>query len=423
MTSPHPRLGVDDLARHIDEAVFGERYDEKVGLELEWLTQTETGQRPSIDQLEDLVAAAAPRLPRGGLLTIEPGGQLELSSHPFAGPADACEAAATDLLVLECACRAEGIDLIALGADPVRAPQLLRAEAPRYAAMQAYFERRWPAALQMMTNTASIQLNLGYGHDEKALRERWHLIHAVGPTLVAAFANSPFSGGDVTGWHSSRWHEWIRIDPTRTRPLALDCDPRDAWLDYALDANVMLIRLDADDHRAVCEPFPFGRWLHEGHELGWPTFDDFTYHLTTLFPTVRPRGWFEVRYLDALPTPFWHVAVSVLATLLDHDDIRPAARAAVAGTEHLWSEAAQLALGHPALAAAAQRLFALVLDALGTAPDDGASHAIVSTYHKHWIARGRCPADDRLDHFRRTGELVPRAESPVPYAAFEAVTP
>ena len=48
-------------------------------------------------------------------------------------------------------------------------------------------------------------------------------------------------------------------------------------------------------------PLTFAEWIEDGHELGWPTLDDLDYHLTTLFPPVRPRGWLELRMIDALP--------------------------------------------------------------------------------------------------------------------------
>jgi glutamate--cysteine ligase len=287
--------------------------------------------------------------------------------------------------------------------------------------MLEYFDHGWPEAREMMTNTASIQINVGLGRDERDARRRWRLAHDLGPTMIAAFANSPFAHGRPAGWKSIRWGRWRHIDQARTGPPDLGCPPADAWTAYLLAAPVMLIVGDG-----ACTPlspaFPFGRWLEEGHELGWPTLEDLEYHLTTLFPPVRPRGWFEIRYLDALPTPFWHVAASVLGCLLDEDALGLAATEAVADTTDLWDVAARDGLDDDRLDRAARRLFELVLDALATR-GDSSTEAVVDTYHEHWISRARCPADDRLDHWRRTGELVPRAESPIPYAAFEAVDP
>jgi glutamate--cysteine ligase len=419
--SPTPQLSIRDVHRHMDDVVFAGGTDRHVGLELEWLTRTATGERPSLDRLERLVASLDV-LPRAGLLSIEPGGQIELSTQPFEHPVDACEAAATDLYRLEHACTAAGIELIALGHDPERVPVRVRSGTPRYDAMAGYFADRWPAAAEMMTNTASIQLNVGYGTDERDLHRRWRLANALGPVLLASFANSPFAMGQPSGWQSTRWRHWQRIDPDRTR-IPEGGDLRGAWARYALDAPVMLIRSGIDDFRPVAGGFPFGRWLDEGHELGWPTDDDLRYHLTTLFPPVRPRGWFELRYLDTLPTPFWQVAASVTTALLDDESLGDAAAHAATGTEALWADAAQLGLGHPRLASAARDLFAMVLDHLAASAPGSATEALVRTYHDHWIDRGRSPADDRLDHWRRTGEVVPRAESPIPYAAFEQVAP
>jgi glutamate--cysteine ligase len=402
--------------------VFGGGFDRTVGLELEWLCRTADGGRPSLATLEALVQKTGPRLTHGGRLTIEPGGQLEISTAPLATFRAACEAAANDLLTLEQACTRYGIDLIALGHDPDRSPDCLRTDTPRYAAMLRYFETRWPEASEMMTNTASIQVNVGLGLDHADAERRWRLAHDLGPTMIAAFANSPFANGRPTGWKSTRWGRWRHIDPARTGSPKVRSTPADEFVDYALRAPVMLI-VDGDDCTALTDPFPFARWMDEGHELGWPTQEDLEYHLTTLFPPIRPRGWYEVRYLDALPTPFWQVAASVIGLLLDEAALADEATDALAGTTALWEEAARDGLDHPQLGTAARRLFSSVLDELASTGHDGTTEAVVATYFEHWIARNRCPADDRLDHWRRTGELVPRAESPIPYAAFEAVEP
>lgn len=413
MPAAHRQLHHRDVRRHVDEVVFAVDGRSQLGLELEWLTTTSEGRRPALCDLEALVATVGPQLPRRGHLTIEPGGQLELSTLPFGDLAETCEATITDLYVLDGACRVAGIDLVALGSDPARAPDCIRVGAPRYAAMTRYFGDRWPSAQEMMTNTASIQVNLGYGADHAELRRRWRLAHALGPVLLAAFANSPFAHGGPTGWQSSRWRYWDRLDPARTHPPDPGDDPRAAWADYALAAPVMCIRA-GDEHHAVTEPLPFGRWLADGHELGWPTLDDLEFHLTTLFPPVRPRGWLELRYLDVLPTPLWNVAATIVATALEEPALDADLTAAVAGTTARWVDAAQLGLGHPALAAAARRVFRVVLDHLNDPAADTDLAQLVATYEEHWVARGRTPADDHLDRWRASGDLQPAPLWPAP---------
>ena len=102
----------------------------------------------------------------------------------------------------------------------------------------------------------------------------------------------------------------------------------------------------------------FEQWIVDGHALGWPTLDDLAYHVTTLFPPVRPRGWLELRMIDALPEQWWPVAVAVTVALLD--DPLAAEWATVgdrARVRDRWSTAARDALHDPALGDAARWCF------------------------------------------------------------------
>jgi glutamate--cysteine ligase len=420
--SSTPELTSRDVRTYVDEVVFGGPRDHAVGLELEWLTRTLDGERPSLADLQQITGPPCLPLPHRSAITIEPGGQVELSTRPFPDAGAASLAVTSDLFALDETCTHLGIDLVALGHDPDRPPRCLRTDSPRYGAMLQYFDGTWPDAVMMMTNTASIQLNLGLGRDDEDARRRWILANELGPVLIAAFANSPFAEGRPSGWASTRWMRWMRIDPHRTAPLDARLPAGDAWHDYLWQAPVMLVRTAPHEHRPV-RGLPFGRWVDEGHELGWPTVDDLAYHLTTLFPPVRPRGWFELRYLDSLPTPFWQVATTLVTRVLDRAELGDEVRAAVAPTSGCWELAATHGLSHPGLVRAARRVFELVLADLDARVDhdtsDGAAED-VHTYFTHWLARGRTPADDRLDHWRRTGELVPPA--PVLHTAFEGVT-
>ncbi len=110
--------------------------------------------------------------------------------------------------------------------------------------MEAFFDQGGPWGRQMMCGTASVQVCLDAGEDSdgpSGYRQRWQLVHAIGPVLVAAFANSPLREGKPTGWVSSRQQVWTRMDPGRTRPPRPDEDPREAWAAYALDAQVMCV--------------------------------------------------------------------------------------------------------------------------------------------------------------------------------------
>ena len=166
-------------------------------------------------------------------------------------------------------------------------------------------------------------------------------------------------------------------------------------------ATVMLVR-DDSGFVPVCEPLPFAAWVEDGHELGHPTVDDLDYHLTTLFPPVRARRWLEVRYLDALPDPWWRAAATVVSAVLVDDEAGERARRASVGTEDLWADASRFGLEHEDLARAAEGCFEAALDAGPRVGADAASLDATAEYADRFVARGRTPADDLLDEWERT---------------------
>jgi glutamate--cysteine ligase len=148
------------------------------------------------------------------------------------------------------------------------------------------------------------------------------------------------------------------------------------------------------------EPLSFGDWGARGHELGWPTLDDFEYHLTTLFPPVRPKGWLELRMIDSLPDPWWRVAAAVGTALLEDGDAGAAALEAVSappvgeGVAEHWRSAARHGLADPALRAAAARVFPAALEGMARLGADRTTVAAAEAFHDRFVARGRCPADE-----------------------------
>jgi glutamate--cysteine ligase len=364
----------------------------RVGVELELLTMQagDPARRPAADDLFGVVDLLD--VPGGGRLTVEPGGQVELSSQPHAGAAPAIEATAAGLESLQGALAGAGIRTASLGLDPSRPSRRIVAT-PRYEAMEAYFEGDGGAGLSMMCATASIQVNLDLGDGAEVAR-RWRVAHALGPVLVAAFANSPLAMGAPTGARSSRQQVWAALDPTRSAPALSVLPPADAWARYALAARVMLIRVSDADYRPVRKNLSFAAWMAEGHDLGHPTVDDFAYHLTTLFPPVRPKGWLELRMIDALPSPWWQVALAVTTALLDDPEALDAAERTCRPVADCWAEAAAYGLGHPGLASAARTCFAAALDAL---PRLGVDVAAAAAFVDRYVDRGRSPADDVLE--------------------------
>lgn len=366
-----------------------------VGVELELLTMVAGSPDRRPTQADLFVAMEGLALPEGGRLTAEPGGQVEISSRPHVGPAAAVAATAADLHVLQAGLESAGICTAAVGLDPSRANRRV-VTSPRYDAMDAYFEGDGGAGMAMMCNTASVQVNVDLG-DAADLPRRWRMAHALGPVLVAAFANSPLAAGTPTGARSSRQQIWALLDPTRSAPALSLLPPADAWARYALAARVLLVRAGREEFLAVRTGLSFGKWMSEGHELGYPTLDDFAYHLTTLFPPVRPKGWLELRMIDAVPDPWWQVAVAITTALLDDPEAFATAERACRPVADCWSEAAAHGLAHPGLASAARTCFAAAVEALPRLHLDRHTVAATEDFFDRYVDRGRSPADDVLD--------------------------
>jgi glutamate--cysteine ligase len=176
-------------------------------------------------------------------------------------------------------------------------------------------------------------------------------------------------------------------------------DPASAWAEYALDANVMFIRAP-EDYVAQPRPFPFRRWIADGHELGYPTEDDLAYHLTTLFPPIRPQGRLELRMIDMVADPWWRVAVAVATALLYDEEAADRADAAAAGCDGMWHEAARLGVEHPVLRDAARTCFDAAIPAAGRVGCDDISCDALAEYADRYIRRGRSPADEVLERPR-----------------------
>ncbi len=391
----------------------GDRTD-RVGIELELLPMGLDGRRAAHDEVAAVVALVAP-LASGTTLTFEPGGQLELSTPPTADVDEACRGLEADLALVAGPLAERGIVLVGSGIDP--SPGVGRViRSARYDAMDAYFGARddeWGnAGRTMMCATAGLQVNLDFDARAPISDTRWGLVHVLGPTLAAAFANSPLFGGAPIGWKSYRLANWWRLDPSRTRATGGRAPAPEAWAAYVMDAQVMLIRTDAGECVPVATPLTFGQWVTDGHPLGFPTVDDLDYHVTTLFPPVRPRGWLELRMVDSLPRPWWRVPVAVATALVYDAEAGEAAAQAAWDTADLWVEASRSGLGHPALAASARTCFRIALEALGRAGAGAETVDTVARYLDRYVDRARCPADDVLDHWRRTGErMLPGALS------------
>ncbi|ONM48296.1 ergothioneine biosynthesis glutamate--cysteine ligase EgtA [Nocardia donostiensis] len=381
-----------------------------IGAELEWLTAHSAYRRPGAVAPRpplDLVAAAlgpyAPQtiapasparpLPGGSRVTIEPGGQIELSSAACPDAARLCARLDSDTRLLRQLLGTKSIRLVWAAADTGRRPQrMLRL--PRYHAMERYLGGIGPFGALMMCNTAATQVSVDAGTDPAELAARWQTLYMIGPALLAAFARSPALCGAPPGvWASQRMRTWLRLDYARTRPPVQEwADPVSGYARWALDAPLLCVRRPAparqetDGECAWSAPpgATFADWISGAldDEVGRrPGYDDLDYHLTTLFPPVRAAGHLEVRYLDAQPGDSWSVPIRVIEALMSTSAVVRDASTLAAPTAGRWLDAARHGLADP-------QIRTVATDLLETA----AEHATTAAAPAIHAAARRCRA-------------------------------
>ncbi|MBB2943043.1 glutamate--cysteine ligase [Actinoplanes lutulentus] len=343
----------EEALEHISGICFKTGPPQRVGVELEWTTH-HAGDPAAYLRAEDLAAALGGHtpatlgnphpqpLPGGGAVTVEPGGQIEISSavaDDLAGlhaTVSAEQAALTELLARS------GIVLGDRGIDPHRPPRRIL-DTPRYAAMERAFDR---AGRTMMGSTAGLQVCFDAGAG------RWEVLNEAGPALLALFANSRRHAGRDTRWASARMATWLAMEQRRSGPVPIGDDPALDWARYALDAPLLCVRRDNGSWDAP-QGLTLAGWIASDDP---PTVDDVEYHLGTLFPPVRPRGYLEVRYLDTQPGGEWIAPAAALVTLLADDSLVDQAREAAAPSAGRWLAAARAGLADPAVRASAAAL-------------------------------------------------------------------
>ena len=215
--------------------------------------------------------------------------------------------------------------------------------------------------------------------------------------LIAVSGCSPLLAGRASGWHSMRQQAWHGIDARRSGALARS-DPAQAWASYALAAPVMLIAGDAarPDVTAATSRVSFADWLRGRDPFHRrPTLSDLDYHLTTLFPPIRPRGYIELRCLDAMPDRWWPALAGLTVALVDDDTAADRARQLCEPVRDMRVEAARDGLADPALHAAAAAC--LDLASRHCAPE---LKADVEAYAE-LVGAGRTPGDQLRDRAGR----------------------
>ncbi|ADM10280.1 glutamate--cysteine ligase [Parvularcula bermudensis HTCC2503] len=239
----------------------------------------------------------------GASITLEPGGQFELSGAPLVSLHETCNEVHTHLAEVKAVAEPLGIGFIGLGA----APSWSRDDMPkvpkgRYTIMRNYMPKVGSLGLDMMHRTATVQVNLDFA-SEADMVMKFRTALALQPLATALFANSPFIDAAFSGYRSFRAHIWTDTDPDRTGMLDFvfeDGFGFERYTEYMLDVPMYFLWRDGDYVDVAGQSF---RDLLAGELPGapgqLPTLEDWKDHLSTAFPEVRLKTFLEMRGADS----------------------------------------------------------------------------------------------------------------------------
>ncbi|MFI5316146.1 MAG: glutamate--cysteine ligase [Myxococcota bacterium] len=242
----------------------------------------------------------------GRTITLEPGGQLELSGAPLASLHETSREFLDHIALVNAVSERFGIVWLGLGLHPLaRVEDLPRMPRERHQIMREYLARRDTLGLHMMHATAGVQANFDFESEADAAR-KLRLALAASPVSTAIFANSPLSEGRPNGFQSRRAEIWRHTDGDRWSllPFAFDPDFGEGtayrrYTEWALDVPMFLIVRDG--HSTAAGGQSFRQFMKQGYRGQRATLADWVVHLTTVFPEVRLKRVVETRGVDAVP--------------------------------------------------------------------------------------------------------------------------
>jgi glutamate--cysteine ligase len=241
----------------------------------------------------------------GASVSLEPGGQFELSGAPLEDMHQICAETGRHLDEVKTVADELGLGFIGLGFSPLwRRDEVPVMPKGRYDIMRTYMPKRGSLGLDMMLRTCTVQSNHDFA-DEADMVAKFRTSLALQPVATALFANSPFVEGKPSGFLSTRANVWTDTDPDRTGMLDFvfaDGFGFEAYAQYALDVPMYFAKRDGrylDLSGRSFRAFMAGELSELPGER--PTLGDWTDHLTTIFPEVRLKTYLEMRGADAGP--------------------------------------------------------------------------------------------------------------------------
>jgi glutamate--cysteine ligase len=241
----------------------------------------------------------------GANVSLEPGGQLELSGAPLETIHQTCDEVNSHLAEVKAVAADIGAGFMGLGAAPIWSQeQMHMMPKGRYRLMTDYMGNVGTLGTQMMYRTCTVQVNLDFG-SEADMVQKMRVALALQPVATALFANSPFLDNKPNGMKSWRAHIWQNLDAARTGMLPFvfeDGFGYEAWVDYVLDVPMYFVYRDGKYINALGQSFRDflnGKLPALPGEV--PTLSDWADHMTTVFPEARVKKYIEMRGADGGP--------------------------------------------------------------------------------------------------------------------------
>ncbi|MBK1636643.1 glutamate--cysteine ligase [Rhodovulum adriaticum] len=241
----------------------------------------------------------------GANISLEPGGQLELSGAPLETIHQTCDEVNEHLREVKGVADEIGVGFIGLGAAPIwKHEDMPMMPKGRYRLMTDYMDRVGTMGKTMMYRTCTVQVNLDFA-SEADMVKKLRVALALQPVATALFANSPFFEGKPNGHKSWRSRVWRDLDPARTGTLPFvfeDGFGFERWVDYALDVPMYFVYRDGKYIDALGQSFrDFMAGKLPALPGETPTLSDWADHLTTIFPEARIKKFIEMRGADGGP--------------------------------------------------------------------------------------------------------------------------
>mgnify|MGYP000465819052 CR=1 FL=1 len=241
----------------------------------------------------------------GGNISLEPGGQFELSGAPLETLHQTCSELHEHLTQVKEVGGELGLGFLGLGFTPNwRRDQIPVMPKGRYKIMTEYMKKVGTMGLDMMYRSCTVQVNLDFA-SEADMVKKFRVAVALQPLATAIFANSPFTEGKPNGYKSFRSHVWTDTDNARAGMIPFIFESGfgfEQYVDYALDVPMYFVYRDGNYHDVTGQSFrAFMQGKLKGLEGAMPTRGDWVNHLTTIFPEARLKNYLEMRGADGGP--------------------------------------------------------------------------------------------------------------------------